>query len=234
VAGAWRHAVGPHLARTLGVTRHTLPTLSLTAGGHMQQNTETSWRATAASAMEAAKRGDWRSCQELCALTSERQSPALMTVSRLNILICQYQLGSTDLIPERALPLIMHLTTGATIASLGLALLAARKSGTLLEFKPVVLALADERHRALDLPTVPTFVLLHENEVGCTVLEHADASLMSEVVGSFLSSDLLDSEEKPKLESLARRYRERAAITAASHLRPEAPSAKKQAWWRRC
>ena len=199
----------------------------------MQQDTEPSWRATTTAAKEAAERGDWRSCQELCALTAERQSPALMTVSRLNILICQYQLGFTDLIPERALPLTTHLPLGATIACLGLSLLAARKSGTLLEFKPVVIALADERHKEFDLPTVPTYVLLHENEVDCTVLEHADASLMSEVVASFISSDLLDSRERLQLESLARRYRERAAFTVASHLRSNGTAAMKRPWWKR-
>lgn len=199
----------------------------------MTQNAGPSWRADAASAMEAAQRGDWRSCQEICARTAERQSPAVMTVSRLNILICQYQLGFTDLIPERALPLTPHLPFGATIACLGLTLLAARKSGTLLEFKRVVLVLADERHQAFDLPTVPTFVRLHENEVDCAVLEHADAALMSEVVATFLASDLLDAQERSKLESLARRYRERSVVTATSDLKPDAPPAKGRPWWKR-
>jgi hypothetical protein len=198
----------------------------------MQQDIGPSWQASTTSAMDAAKRGDWKSCQELCALTAEQQSPALMTVSRLNILICQYQLGFNDLIPERALPLTTHLPVGATLTCLGLSLLAARKSGTLFEFKPVVLALADERHKAFDLPTVPTFVLLHENEVDCTVLEHTDASMMSEVVASFISSDRLESEERSQLESLARRYRERAAVTAASNLRSDAPAAMKRPWWK--
>jgi len=112
-------------------------------------------------------------------------------------------------------------------------LLAARKSGTLLDFKRVVLVLADERNLALDLPTVPTFVLLHENEVDCTVVEHGDAALMSEVVASFLASDTLDPEDKSKLQSLAARYRERADITAASHFRSAAPIAEKRAWWKR-
>ena len=199
----------------------------------MQHDTAASWRSTATAAMDAAKAGNWRQCQELCALTAERQSPALMTVSRLNILICQYQLGFTSQIPERALPLITHLPAGAAIAAIGLSLLAARKSGTLLDFKRVVLALADERNSATDLPTIPIFVLLHENEDGCTVLEHADASLMSEVVASFLSSDSLVLEEQTKVQSLASRYRERADITAASHFSPKAQISDKKVWWKR-
>jgi len=43
-----------------------------------------------------------------------------MTASRLNILICQYQLGFTDLIAERALPLLAHLPSGAAITTIGL------------------------------------------------------------------------------------------------------------------
>lgn len=184
----------------------------------MQQRSSTHWQPTAIAAMEDARRGDWKHCQELCALTAEQQSPAVMSVSRLNILICQYQLGFTSQIPERALPLLTHLPNGAAIATIGLSLLAARKNGTLLDFKRVVLALADERHLAYDLPTVPIFVLLHENEIDCSVLESADASLMSEVVASFLSSDSLAADEEAKLQSLARRYRERADFAAASHL----------------
>lgn len=197
----------------------------------MQQD-EPRWRASLKAAFAAADARNWKTCQELCALTAEQQPPTVMAVSRLNILICQYQLGFTNQIPERALPLISHLPAGGVVTTLGLSLLAAKKSGTLLDFKSLALALADERHQAFDLPTVPTFVLLHENETDCTVQENADAALMSEVVATFLSAGNLSSQETAKLESLARRYRERAAATAVSHFRADGATERKKSWWK--
>ena len=188
----------------------------------MPQESSPSWEVIVAAALEAAKVSDWKRCQELCALTAERRSPALMTVSRFNILICQYQLGFTNLIPERALPLIEHLPPDAVLATLGLSLLAARKNGTLQDYKRVVLALADAGKEALELPSVPIFVLLHEDEIRCTVHEFSDASLMSEIVSSFLAMNSLNSDSRTKLESLAQRYRERADITANNLLESKA------------
>lgn len=155
-------------------------------------------------------------CQELCATLAEQPPKALMATSRLNILICQYHLGYTQLIPERALPLLGHLPAGAALACLGLSLLAARKSDALATLKPVVLVLADERHSALDLPTVPTFVGLHDDLAGCTVVESPDGALMSEVVATFLCSGSLTEQETKALISLSRRYLEKAAIMAGS------------------
>lgn len=190
------------------------------------------WRATVEAAMAAAQAGDWRHCQQLSAMTAEHQSPALMCVSRLNILICQYHLGSVQLIPERALPLLPLLPPGAVPACLGFALLAARKSGTLPQFKGVALGLAADWLEPLDLPSVPLFVLLHENQADCSVIEHSDGSLMSEVVHHFLESGGIDAAESAKLRSLAAKYRKRAVLMATHEVSLKSAACKRKPWWK--
>jgi len=98
-------------------------------------------------------------CQELCARLAMLASP-VSPLARLNILICQYQLGHYQLIPERVLPLISHVPPVATLAFLGLALPAAHKADSVASFKQVALALASPENLAFDLPSVPTFVVL--------------------------------------------------------------------------
>ena len=184
-------------------------------------------------ACETARRGEWLQAQKLCAALANEPMPT-GAIARLDILICQYHLGSVQLIPERALPLLAHLPVGAQLACAGLSLLAARKSETLLSFKEVVLALADRVNEPLDLPTVPTFVMVGADPTACSVVESSDGALMSEVVQAFLDSDVLAPAEVARLHSLADRYRVRASIVAASDLVPSrpAPSAPRKPWWR--
>lgn len=182
-------------------------------------------------AFKQARLHDWRGTQEICASIAE-QPPPVGAVARLDILICQYHLGHTQQIPERALPLLSHLPASAHLACVGLSLLAARKNASLPVFKPVVLALAAPANLAFDLPTVPLFVLLHPDLATCSVAETADASLMSEVVQTYLDSDALSEEERSKLESLAHRYRERAATIAASDLAVSGGEPRRKPWWK--
>jgi hypothetical protein len=166
------------------------------------------------SAVKRSESHDWRGAQELFA-TLGNHPPPIGVVARLNILICQYHLGFTKLIPERALPLLEHLSVIGWLPCAGLALLAARKNGELPNLKPVILALADPKFKALDLPAVPTYVMLAADMSSYLVLESSDAALMSEVVQEYLRSADLSAEEQAKLQSLASRYLDRASITAA-------------------
>ena len=168
-------------------------------------------------AFQQAKANDWRAAQELCAVLGNH-APPLGVIARLNILICQYHLGHTQLIPERVLPLLGHLPPPLWPACIGLSLLAARKNNSLPDFKHLVLALADPRNQALDLPTVPTFVMLESDMATYRVVESADGALMSEIVQKCSDAKGLTEEEKHRLLLLASRYRERASITAASYV----------------
>ena len=164
------------------------------------------------SAFQRSRLQDWRGAQELCAALGNHPPP-IGAVARLNILICQYHLGHTKLIPERALPLLSHLPVTGWLPCAGLALLAARKNGNLPILKHVVLALADPKFQAWDLPTVPTHVMLDANMSACIVLESDDAALMSEIVQEFLKSPDLTADEQAKLQSLASRYRQVSVLT---------------------
>lgn len=168
-------------------------------------------------AFQQAKANDWRAAQELCAVLGNHPPP-LGVIARLNILICQYHLRHTQLIPERALPLLEHLPPQLWPACIGLSLLAARKNDSLSDFKHLVLALAAPRNQELDLPTVPTFIMLNSDMATYSVLESADGALMSEVVQECSDAKGLTTEEKQRLLSLATRYRERASIIAASYV----------------
>lgn len=183
------------------------------------------------SAFQRSRLGDWRGTQELCAALGDHPPP-IGAVARLNILICQYHLGHTKLIPERALPLLSHLPAGGQLACVGLALLAARKNGELQKLKPVVLALTDPKYKAFDLPSVPTYVMLDRHLAKCVVLESDDAALMSEIVQEFLNSAGLTADEQRGLRSVADRYLERASKTAASNLKRNAVTRPKSAWWK--
>lgn len=169
------------------------------------------------TAMARAQKRDWRKVQELCAELGNHPPP-IGPVARLNILICQYHLGFTELVPQRALPLLSHLPVTGWLPCVGLALLAARKNGELAMFKPLAMALTDPRYLAWDLPTVPAFVMLQPEKAACMVIESTDAALMSEIVQDFLNREDLSGDERAKLQSLADRYLERAVTTAAKHL----------------
>jgi hypothetical protein len=183
------------------------------------------------AAMERARAGDWRRTQELCAELGNHPSP-IGVVARLNILICHYHLGHTKLIPERALPLLSYLPVTGWLPCAGLALLAARKNGELAKLKPLVMALADPKYQAWDLPTVPTYVMLEPKIASCIVLESTDAALMSEIVQEFLSAGGLSADEQAKLQSLATRYLERAVATADHQLERSGVTRPQRPWWK--
>ena len=183
------------------------------------------------SAFQRSRLQDWRGAQELCAALGNHPPP-IGAVARLNILICQYHLGHTKLVPERALPLLSHLPVTGWLPCAGLALLAARKNGELPALKHVVLALADPKFQAWDLPTVPTCVMLDANMSACIVLESDDAALMSEIVQEFLKSPDLAAEEQAKLQSLASRYLDRASMTAAHTMERNDVTRPHRPWWK--
>jgi hypothetical protein len=183
------------------------------------------------TAMERAQKGDWREVQELCAELGNHPPP-IGPVARLNILICQYHLGFTQQVPQRALPLLSHLPVTGWLPCLGLVLLAARKNGELARFKPIVMSLADPVYQAWDLPTVPTFVMLQPEKASCLVIESTDAALMSEIVQGFLSREDLSEDERAKLQSLADRYLERAVTTAARRLQQNGTPQPQRPWWK--
>jgi hypothetical protein len=176
------------------------------------------WKTAFQEAAEAAQARDWRRSQESSAKVAVYPVPQVCAVARLNILICQYHLGHFSLIAERALPLIQHLPPSATLTCVGIALLAANRTDSLLAFKKVALALAAPKYKAFDLPTVPIFVDLHDDLTTCKVRESTDAALMCEVVDKLLHSDGLKPAEGEALSSLAERYRQRVAETAAISL----------------
>ena len=88
-------------------------------------------------------------------------------LARLNVLVCQYHLGHTQLNAERALRLLQCLPTFATLTRAGLAL----PLGTLNSHCGVVIILANEENRAFDLPSDPTFVKLQPDMQTWGVLE---------------------------------------------------------------
>lgn len=182
-------------------------------------------------ALASAQVGNWRQAQESCAVLVNH-APPVGAVARLNILICQYQLGNTQLIPERALPLLSHLPVTGWLPCAGLALLAARKNGELSKLKPLVLALANPKFKAWDLPSVPTYVMLQPDMASCMVLESNDAALMSEIVQNFLGDRDLTTEEQTQLQSLGNRYLERAVATAAHFLEQKQVGQPQKPWWK--
>ena len=115
---------------------------------------------------------------------------------------------------------------------IGLALLAARKNNTLSDFKHLALALAIPGNEPWDLPTVPMFVMLQSDMNSCIVFESNDCALMSEIVQIILDADEATSEERLKLNSLAKRYRERASLMAASHIASTTGNQIEKPWWK--
>ena len=84
----------------------------------------------------------------------------------------------------------------------------------------------------VDLPTVPKFVILHDNEQDSTVVEDEDGALMSEVVQVFLDSDELEDGEQVQLESLAKLYRARANECAVAAVKKADAQQSAKQWWR--
>jgi len=167
------------------------------------------------SAYAQAKAGDWRAAQETCATLGSDPVPAVATVARLDILICQYHLGFTGQIPERALPLLQHLPSSATFTCLGLILLAAGRNGELRVARKTALYLARLESSAWDLPTVPTFVLLRTDLTTCMVIESADPEPLCAVVEQVLQLPDLSTDERQSLSSLQERYHERMKANGA-------------------
>lgn len=174
--------------------------------------------ATFATAYEETQALNWLKAQETCAQLVYEPLP-IGPMARLNILVCQYHLGHTQLIPERALPLLPHLPDSALVACIGLALLAAWKNDSLPTFKNLALALAGADLKPFDLPSVPTFVMLQPDLSSCAVAESADVAQMSEIAQWYLKSEGLSVDEGARFQSLAERYRKRSAETAARHLK---------------
>jgi len=183
------------------------------------------------AAFVRAQQSDWRGAQEICAKLGCHPVP-IGAVARLNILICQYHLGHTKLIPERALPLLSHLPITGWLPCAGLAVLAARKNGELPKLRPLLMALADPKYQSVDLPTVPIFVMLQPGMASCSVVESADGALMSEIVQEFLNAGGLTADEQEKLQSLASRYLERAVMTAAANLKGNKSARPQRPWWK--
>ena len=173
--------------------------------------------ATFATAYEETQVLNWLKAQETCAQLVFEPVP-IGPMARLNILVCQYHLRHTQLIPERALPLLPHLPDSALVACIGLVLLAAWKNDSLHTFKNLALALASFDLKPFDLPSVPTFVMLQPDLTSCAVAESADVAQMSEIAQWYLKSEGLSVDEEAKFQSLAQRYRERSAETATRHL----------------
>ncbi len=165
----------------------------------------------------AAQRGDWIAAQEACSGLA-MLAPPVGPLARLNILVCQYHLGHTQLIAERVLPLLQHIPSSASLTCAGLALLAARKAGTLHSYQGLLAILANEENTAFDLPTVPIFIKLQSDMQTCGILESHDCALMCEIVQTVLDSNTLSEGDAARLKSLAERCRTRTAATALSHL----------------
>jgi len=174
--------------------------------------------ATLATAVVQTQVLSWRQAQETCAQLVDEPLP-IGSMARLNILVCEYHLRHTQLIPERALALLPHLPQAAVVACIGLVLLAAWKNDSLHNVKNVALALADADLKPRDLPSVPRFVMLRADLSSCAVAESMDVAQMSEIAQWYLKSEGLSVDEEARFQSLAQRYREHAANTARLPLR---------------
>ncbi len=158
--------------------------------------------------------GYWKRAQKFYQQV-ENDSSLIGVVARLNILIGQYHMGDTQLIPERAVALLPHLPITGWLPCAGLALLAGRKNGQLGKLKPLVLALSDPRFEPADLPNVPISVMIEQETSQCIVREKADTGAMRDVVQEYLESGDLAADERTEVESLAARYLQWASRLAA-------------------
>lgn len=166
-------------------------------------------------AFEFANAKDWRRARDLCA-SCQLEPPPVGAVARLNLLICQYHLGHAKLVPRSAFALLPSLPAPAQLACAGLILLAAHADGTIQSFKHVALAISGSQYSPLDLPTVPSFVLLQPDMKNCLVQEGADVGPMISAIDALLAPSDLPDEARLALVSLAERYRHRAALMLQS------------------
>lgn len=167
-------------------------------------------------ALVLAEAQDWQACQTACDALTKSDDPRLATVARLNVMICQYQLGfDAQVLSADLVHLLDQLPSAARPSCLCVATLAAHRLGRSEICKLFVMILARWEMEPMDLPATPLFVMLGGDEQACQIAEAADSGPMIDIVDELMKIYQLDSDELRALDSLAEAYRARAAVVEA-------------------